>query len=184
MSIDNLLALCPSTVRSTRTTPVSLPEPNLPPKTPGAPPVPLSQALAERTAEDRARANKAQARERTSNGYPFWTKREIVARIEADFDFATECLLVVYQRQTDDEVAEKDTKYKNKRGFMSSHAVHGTRIAELILAGEVLSDEDRGRVAAMAVRYGKQLASHFRQMRLRENPELAAQAAKFGVGAL
>jgi len=169
-----LLGLCDSVV------PVALPEPSLPPRVPGGAPVPLSQARAEREAGER----KAQARAQTSNGYPFATKREIKERIEADPEFAAECLLVVYQRQTDDEVAERDTKWKNRRGFMSSHAVHGTRISELILAGEELESEDEGRMMAMAVSYSKQLAAHFRTIQLRENPELAAQAAKFGISAL
>lgn len=175
MSTNALLGLCDETP-----TPVSLPEPHLPPRTPGGRPVPLSVALAEKAAAER----KEEARGRTSNGYPFATKREIVERLHADREFRHEALLVLYQRQTDDEVAEKDTKWKNKRGFMSSHAVHGTRIAEAILAGEEIDAEDEGRIEAMVVRYGKQLAAHFRQAKLRANPELAEQAAKFGVGAL
>ena len=160
--------------------PVSLPEPSLPPRERGGQPVPLSVALAEKSAGEKI----AQAREATSNGYPFMTKRQIVAKLHAERDFRHEALLVLFQRQTEDEVVEKDTKWKNRRGFMSSHAVHGTRIAELILAGDRIEDEDEGRIEAMVVRYGKQLAAHYRQVKLAENPELAAQAAKFGIGAL
>jgi hypothetical protein len=179
-NIDHLLSFCPTTSRSPET-PVSLPEPCLPPRTRGGRPIPLSEALA---AKATPAAKIAQAKAQTSNGYPFMTKRQILARLEAERDFRHEALLVLFQRQTEDEVATRDTKWKNKRGFMSSHAVHGTRIAELLLAGEILSEEDEDKLAAMVVRYTKQLAAHYRQVRLAEQPELAAQAAKFGIGAL
>lgn len=180
MTTTNIDHLCGFISDDTTTEPVALPEPSLPPRERGGRPIPLSQAQAERAANER----RAEARAQTSNGYPFMTKRQIKERIETDPDFAQDCLLVIYERQTDDEVAEKDTKWLNKRGFMSSHAVHGTRIAEAILAGEWIEDEDRARITAMAVRYSKQLAAHFRKVALKENPELAAQAAKFGVGSL
>ncbi len=177
MTTNNIDHLCGFIATDNNTI---LPEPSLPPRARGERPMTLSQAQAETAAAER----KAQAATKTSNGYPFQTKREIKERIQADPDFAQECLLVIYQRQTDDEVAAKDTKWKNKMGFMSSHAVHGTRIAEAVLAGDWIEDEDRARIAAMAVRYSKQLAAHFRQISLRNNPELAGQAAKFGIGAL
>jgi len=129
----------------------------------------------------RAAQNKAAAKGITNNGYPFLTKTQILAKLQEEADFRREALLVLYQRQTDDEVVSRDTKYKNRRGFMSSHAVHGTRIAELILQGETLEEEDEDRLAAIVCRYTKQLAAHYRVSRLREQPELADQAAKFGI---
>jgi hypothetical protein len=176
MSTNDLLGFCDVSPVSV----ITLPEPNLPPRVVGGQPIPLSQAIAERQAAER----QAEARGRTSNGYPFATKREIVERLDVDADFRHEALLVLYTRQTEDEVVEKDTKYKNKRGFMSSHAVHGTRIAELILGGEFVGYEDEDRISKIVVRYGKQLAAHFRATKLAANPELGEQAAKFGVGTL
>jgi hypothetical protein len=116
-----------------------------------------------------------------NNGYPFLTKSQISARLDADEDFRNECLVILYNRQTSDEQDTKDTKYKNRRGFMSSHAVHGSRIAQAIMAGEALSDEDRGRVESIVCRYTKQLAAHFRAVSKAENPELADAASIFGV---
>lgn len=185
-SIDHLCGFISDDSNTDSTpVPVVLPEPCLPPRSRGGQPVPLSQAQA----EAKAAANKAVAKTKTSNGYPFATKREIVARLADDRDFRAEALLVLYQRQTDDEVVAKDTKWKNRRGFMSSHAVHGTRIGQLLVNGESLEDEDQDRVWAMAPRYSKQLADHFRTVQLRKAREtgdtkLIEQAAKFGIGIL
>jgi len=168
--------------------PVCLPEPSLPPRERGGKPVPLSVALAggraaaeADAAEQRALASKA------GNGYPFLTKREIKERATTDYGFACDCLMVIFARQTDDEVVDKETRWKNRIGFMSSHAVHGTRIAQLLLNGERLEDEDEERVWAMAPRYSKQLADHFRRIALKKahaegDQALIDQAAKFGVG--
>ncbi len=113
------------------------------------------------------------------NGYPFPTKREILARIAADRDFRVASLLVLYRRQTEDEQETKETKWKNRRGFMSSHAVNGTRIAQAILAGEELSDEDEAKLGAIVPRYSKQLAAHARQEALAADPSKADTAACF-----
>ena len=116
-----------------------------------------------------------------SNKYPFVTKAQIASRLENEPDFRMECLLVLYRRQTEDEQERKETKYKNKRGFMSSHAVNGTRLAEQVLAGEEITEEDQGKIDGMVVRYTKQLASHFRAIQADENPELVEQAKVFGL---
>jgi hypothetical protein len=113
------------------------------------------------------------------NGYPFRTKKEIVSQLETDRDFRVECLLVLYKRQTTDEQETKETKWKNRRGFMSSHAVNGTRIAQALLAGEALSDEDEGKLSGIVCRYGKQLAAHFRAEATAADPAKAEKAACF-----
>jgi hypothetical protein len=116
-----------------------------------------------------------------TNTYPFFTKSQIKSRIAVDGDFAKQCLLVVYDRQTTDEQEEKDTKYRNRRGFMSSHAVRGANLALKIRAGEWLTPEEEGLVQSIASSYTKQLASHFRCQALAEKPELAEQAKVFGL---
>ena len=113
------------------------------------------------------------------NGYPFPTKREILAQLATDRDFRVTSLLVLYRRQTEDEQETKETKYKNRRGFMSSHAVNGTRIAQAILAGEELSEEDEAKLDAIVPRYSKQLAAHARQEALAADPSKADTAAVF-----
>lgn len=118
-----------------------------------------------------------------NNSYPYVTKGQVKARLEASADFRVECLLVLYRRQTEDERDAKDTKYKNKRGFMSSHAVNGTTLAEKLISGEDLTEEETGKVDGMVGRYSKQLASHFRaEQKMSLDTDAQAEInAKFGV---
>ena len=116
-----------------------------------------------------------------SNLYPFATKAQIKERIASDPEFARECLLVIHARQTEPEQERKETISRNKRGFMSSHAVRGTNLALKILGGEYLNPEEEGLVPSIAASYTKQLASHFRTQALAEKPELAEQAKVFGL---
>jgi hypothetical protein len=118
-----------------------------------------------------------------TNSYPYVTKAQVKARLEEDADFRLQCILVLYRRQTEDERDEKDTKYKNRRGFMSSHAVWGSKIAEKVISGEELTEEEEGKAEEIPCRYTKQLAAHFRaeqQMHLDEEAQEQIRA-KFGV---
>jgi pyruvate/2-oxoglutarate dehydrogenase complex dihydrolipoamide dehydrogenase (E3) component len=116
-----------------------------------------------------------------SNLYPFATKAQIKTQIDSDPEFARECLLVIHARQTEVEQEKKETINKNRRGFMSSHAVRGTELARKILGAEYLNPEEEELVVSIARSYTKQLASHFRQVTLEEKPELAEQAKVFGL---
>lgn len=111
--------------------------------------------------------------------YPFRTKKSILAQIATDDAFASQCLCVVYYRQTAHEQVEKTTKDRNAQGFMSSHAVRGSELAVKILADEELTDEDVGKVRELAGRYGKQLAAHFRAEQIQAEPGLAKVAEIF-----
>lgn len=118
----------------------------------------------------------------TSNNYPYATKKQIAERIATDFSYACSCLVVLWNRQTEYEQNTKTTLNRNHRGFMSSHAVHGSRIAEALASGtpgEELPPEDQARVQTIVCRYTKQLAAHARAQADAENPELAAKAAAF-----
>jgi hypothetical protein len=115
----------------------------------------------------------------TKNSYPFLTKNQIKARIETDWVFCCEAIVIVYNRQTSFEQETKSTHSQNKRGFMSSHAVVGSKIAQKLLQGVALDDEEVGKVCAIASRYTKQLADHFRSQAVSENPALAEKAAAF-----
>jgi hypothetical protein len=119
-----------------------------------------------------------------SNRYPFASKAQIATRIATDFSYACACLVVLWNRQTEYEQNTKSTLDRNHRGFMSSHAVHGSRIAQALASGtpcEELSDEDKARVNTIACRYTKQIAAHERSVALAANPDLAAAAAVFGL---
>jgi aspartate/tyrosine/aromatic aminotransferase len=117
----------------------------------------------------------------TTNLYPFVSKAQLKARLVAEPDFRKEAVVILFALQTEYEQNTASTLDRNRRGFMSSHSVHGTRIAKKILAGEELSAEDWGHVDAIAPRYSRQLAVYFRAKALDEQPELKAAAAIFGV---
>jgi hypothetical protein len=102
-------------------------------------------------------------------------------KLASEPEFVLQALLILDGRQTDDERQELNTKYRNHRGWMSSHAVWGTRLASKVACGEELSDEELSRAAAMTARYTRQLAAHFRNLAVAEAPELAEQGRVFGV---
>lgn len=130
--------------------------------------------------ETQAFAAKPKKESKPKRPYPFRTKRDILAQIEVDDDFVFETMGILYQRQTSDERDTKTTKYRNARGFMSSHAVNGTRLVEKVLhGGEVWDEADMAQARSIACRYGKQLAAHFRAEVLESSPELAAEVACF-----
>lgn len=116
--------------------------------------------------------------EKTKKSYPFVTKAQLKARLQ-DFTFCCEAMVILFDRQTAFEQETSSTLNKNRRGFMSSHAVHGTRIAKALRAGEAVAEEDVARVMAIAPRYTKQLADHFRALALEADPGLADKAACF-----
>ena len=116
-----------------------------------------------------------------ATSYPFRSKAQILAQLAADPAFRLSCLVILFNRQTAYEQATEETRDRNRAGFMSSHSVHGCRIAKKHLAGEELTTEDLGRVEAITCRYGRQLAEHFRGVDVAANPELAKAGAVFGV---
>ena len=115
----------------------------------------------------------------TSNNYPFASKKDIKARIVTDYSYACACIVTLFNLQTAHEQDTSSTLSRNHAGFMSSHAVHGTRIAKALIAGEALTDEDAARVTTIAGRYTKQLAAQARQDAIEADPELAVKAAAF-----
>jgi hypothetical protein len=114
-----------------------------------------------------------------NNNYPFMTKRQIAERIDSDPEFVKECVLVMQARQTQDEQEVRETKHKNRRGWMSSHAVNGGKLADKLACGEDLSEEELGKAQGMVCRYTKQLAAHFRAQAIEANPDLAETARVF-----
>lgn len=116
--------------------------------------------------------------DKAKKSYPFVTKAQIAASLQ-DFGVACAAMVILFERQTAFEQETASTLNKNRRGFMSSHAVHGTRIAKALKAGEALSEEDAARVLAIAPRYTRQLAEHFREVALQQDPTLAEKASCF-----
>lgn len=125
--------------------------------------------------------NPTETRNAQPKSYPFRSKAEIVAQTKADPAFRAQCLLVLFNLQTAFEQATEETRDRNRQGFMSSHAVHGCRLAKKLLQGEELTEEDQARVETIVPRYGRQLAIHFRTQAISENPALKNAGAVFGV---
>lgn len=117
-----------------------------------------------------------------TNGYPFVTQSQIVARLAEEPSFRLSCLAILVGRQTSDEVEEKATKYTNKRGLRCSESVWMVSLlAKFINSPETVTGEDNDRLARTLPIYRKQLAAHFRNVDLANQPELAEKARQFGL---
>lgn len=121
---------------------------------------------------------KAPKAERVKYNYPFETKAQILAS-QSDFSVCKRHLITLFQAQTADEQDSQDTKYKNRRGFMSSHAVTGSQLAVKVIGGEELTEEEEAKVRNIVSRYGRQLAAFSRQAAIAANPELKKIAEIF-----
>jgi len=110
--------------------------------------------------------------------YPFASKGSILAVIATDDVFAVECLQIMYARQTAFEQETLSTVSRNRQGFMSSHAVNGTKLARKSLA-EGLTALELDQARGIVCRYGKQLAAHFRAEAIGNDPSLAETAKLF-----
>ena len=135
------------------------------------------QAPATETPAKPAKAPKAA---KIKTPYPFESKAAILARVNASDTFMLQCLQIMNGRQTQDEQEQLTTRYKNRCGWMSSHAVNGGKLATKALA-EGLDAEETAKARSLVVRYGKQLANHFRGLAIEANPDLAKTAEIFGV---
>jgi len=111
----------------------------------------------------------------STNGYPFATRREILAKIATDRGFVAECMATLQARY------EARGAGTSSMGWMASHASKAIALAAKVGAGEA-SDKEMAEAAKLAARYSKQLARALRDRDLAARPELGAQAAIFGVG--
>jgi hypothetical protein len=125
-----------------------------------------------------ASKTKAPKAERVKYNYPFATKAQILAS-QADFEVCKRHLITLFQAQTADEQESQDTKYKNRRGFMSSHAVTGSQLASKVISGEELTEEEVEKVRTIVSRYSRQLAAFSREAAIAANPELKKIAEIF-----
>jgi hypothetical protein len=115
----------------------------------------------------------------TTNNYPFTTKSSIKSQLDTSPEYRREVMVLLYQLQTYHEKSTNSTLVRNRVGFMSSHAVNGSKIAKKLLAGETLTDEETAKMDAIAPRYSRQLAVHYRTEMMAKNPELARIAKLF-----
>ena len=130
----------------------------------------------------------------SGNLYPFMTKAMIKARLLEEPDFMVESLLILHTLQTEHEQATRSTLNRNKMGFMSSHAVHGSRIAEKVKNALTMGDglglamatcltiDDWAKIQTIVPRYTKQLAAYHRAKAIAEDPALKSAATAFSAG--
>lgn len=115
--------------------------------------------------------------------YPFVGKKRVKHLLEEDEELRIVAFITLYHLQTEDEQAARDTKHRNRRGFMSSHAWHGSRIAMELIEAEgrldALDPEDVDRVNKYAVSYSKQMANALRSYAIKQEPELGVSAGAF-----
>jgi hypothetical protein len=113
--------------------------------------------------------------------YPFVGQKVVKAILETEGSVQEAVVAMLYFLQTDKEQALRNTEQKNKAGFMSSDAWHGTLIGEKLANGAELSDEDRIRIPRIACKYAKQLTVQLRREAMCNDPKLAAWAGVFSV---
>lgn len=117
----------------------------------------------------------------SNNGYPFPTQKTIAAQLATDEAFRIECLGILVQRQTDDELETKTTRHSNKRGLRCSESVWMPTLCAKIRNAEEVTVEEMDRLAATLPVYRKQLAAHFREEMIANDPTLAEKAKVFGL---
>ncbi len=131
---------------------------------------------------DKTETKATEATTKTATSYPFASKAQIKARLEEEPQYRYEAMVLLFTMQTQYEQETAKTRSKNRIGFMSSHSVHGTRIAKLIIASEPIDMEDEVRILQIAPRYSRQLAAHLRAQEIAAKPELQEIARIFSAG--
>ena len=117
-----------------------------------------------------------------SNGYPFMTQAEVAIRLQNEEPFRLECLAILCERQTPDELEERATKHTNKKGLRCSESVWMPELYTKIQGSpEQVTPEEMNRLTSTLHVYRKQLAAHFRTQMLEQDPSLGQKAALFGV---
>jgi hypothetical protein len=115
----------------------------------------------------------------SQNLYPFTSKKTIKAQLASSEEYRKTAMVTLYNLQTAYEQSTKSTLVRNKAGFMSSHAVWGSKIALKIIAGEELDADETARMDSIVCHYTRQLAAEGRRQALAENPALASVAKLF-----
>jgi hypothetical protein len=116
-----------------------------------------------------------------NSSYPFITRAQVAERVASDNDFCLMCLVILHDKQTRFEQATRSTKDRNRQGFMSSHAVAGSRLAEKVASGTALEPDEMAKARDIASHYSRQISVHLREEQKASSPELAEVARLYGV---
>jgi hypothetical protein len=111
---------------------------------------------------------------RPSLAYPFVTRRQVVARLGRDPEFAGACLAILHRRFVDRDILPPPA------GWMASDVKRAEELYSRLDAGEA-SPSDLALATKLAQRYARQIASHFRDDELARNPSLKPLAAIYGL---
>jgi hypothetical protein len=114
-----------------------------------------------------------------SGEFPFPGVKAIKAALEQNDSLAIMTVVLMNHLQTEFEQQVRDTKDKNRVGFMSSQAKNGTRLAEMIDAGIDLEGKDLELALKIGRTYSKQVSVQLRRYAIVLNPLLSGLAAVF-----
>ena len=86
------------------------------------------------------------------------TKESIQTLLATNDRAIARALVVLFERQTEDEQEAHETRHTNHRGFNHADAKEGTRMARVVLNGRPLSTQSMERARKMLMKYAGQLA--------------------------
>jgi hypothetical protein len=86
-----------------------------------------------------------------------YTKEYIQAKLSNDVRWIERAVLVLFERQTDDEQTNQVTRWENGRGFNSSDSRYLTYVSNYLLGGRHLSGRHLEKVAAKMPKYWRQI---------------------------
>lgn len=130
---------------------------------------------------------------RDGRQYPFIGEKGVRRVLEDRDDVRMANAILMYHLQTEFEQATSETKDKNRRGLMSSHAATATKVIQAVLAGADLDEEAEYKadgfkfvgheayLTHIGGRYAKQLSVSLRVWAIGQEPELGVTAQMFSV---
>lgn len=95
-----------------------------------------------------------------------WTVEMVLALLDSNPLAVERALVALYDRQTQDEKRDSDTRHDNQRGFSAAHASTGSYFARLVMKGwqrdghrhnTHLYPDKLAKARAMVKRYRRQL---------------------------
>lgn len=87
-----------------------------------------------------------------------WNKWNIRAKLTTDFAWCRRALIVLYQRQTDDEQGASRTRHDNDRGFNQPDARRGSQLARKAMTPQLFEPGEVIEAKRMLMKYAGQLA--------------------------
>lgn len=99
------------------------------------------------------------------------TESQIVQLLNTNPKAVARAIVVIFDRQTQDEKATDATRHHNNRGFQACDARRGSYYARWVLSGRELTGNHLEKARRMAIKYRRQLVQA-----AKDKAEKAAQA--------